>query len=394
MHFSYPPILMFHSVADHFHPLPWKPIICSTGAFDRFVSHLAKAGYRALSFSDYLGCLEGGDRLPQKAVIITFDDGYLDNWVNVFPILKKYGMKATVFVATDFIDPTETVRKNLGDYWDGRVALDELDWYGYLSWNELRSMSEKGVFEIGSHSKTHTWYFGSSEIVDFRHPGDPYIWLDWNRDPSNKPFWIKRNREENWGSPVYDYGPALTTRIFKPGKEIDKVLTAHVETSGGVSFFESKRWKRDLLGLVRELRNEVSSEGTYESEEASRERQKNEVIESGRQLEQGIGKEIACIAWPNDAYSSELTRIAHDVAGYRITCTVEGRENGNGDYHSVNRIFIGEKFKSSLLNNFWFRAKMTASGRGMIAGIVKSTVWCRRRVVSALNTGSDLEEGT
>jgi hypothetical protein len=390
----HPPILMFHSIADHLHTLPWKPIICSTGTFERVVSHLAKAEYKSLSLSDYLGCLKGGDRLPRKTIVITFDDGYLDNWVNAFPILRKYGMKATVFVSTDFIDPTEIVRKTLEDYWDGETAYDELDWYGYLSWNELRVMSGSGLFEIGSHTMTHTWHFGSPEVVDFHHPGDAYVWLDWNRNPSIKPFWLKMELEKNWGSPVYRHGPALTTRIFTPGDGLERIVTDHVASRGGISFFESGHWRKELLELVRGLNKEPGFTGTFEGEKDFKARQRHELIQSRKLLEQGLGGEIAALAWPNDAHTSQLTRIAHEEAGYGLTCTVEKRENGTGTYPCVSRMFVGEKYGSSLLNEIWFKAKIRAAGSGRFAGSLRTAARFRRQLSSIMQTKSSPEENS
>ena len=350
-----------------------------------YVSHLVKAGYRSLSLSDYLGCLNGGDRLPRKAVIITFDDGYLDNWVNAFPILKKYRLKATVFVSTDFIDPTETVRKNLEDYWEGKTALDELDWYGYLSWNELRTMSKNGVFEIGSHTQSHTWYFKSPEIVDFSHPDDPYMWLDWNRDPSIKPFWVQRERPKRWGCPVYEYGPSLTTRIFKPGRELEKTFTDYVASSGGESFFRSKNWRRQLFDLTAELGDDVNSSGSLESEKAFRERQVREIKLSRELLEEGLGTNVTSLAWPNDAYTSELIRLAHEEAGYGLTCTVEKcEEEAVADYPILSRMFVGEKYGSAFLDSLRFKTKLAASRNRAVARLLKTAVSCKKRVMSAL----------
>ena len=48
-------------------------------------------------------------------VVLTFDDGYLDNWVAVMPLLRKYGQKAIIFMSTDFIDPTSQSRPTLDE---------------------------------------------------------------------------------------------------------------------------------------------------------------------------------------------------------------------------------------------------------------------------------------
>jgi len=79
--------------------------------------------------------------LPDRTVCITFDDGYADNYQNAFPTLVKYKCPATMFVVSDFIDGvTELVA-------DGR--------FGPMSWDQLKVMTESGLVEIHSHTKSH-----------------------------------------------------------------------------------------------------------------------------------------------------------------------------------------------------------------------------------------------
>lgn len=367
-----PTVLMFHSVADYFDPLPWKPIVCSVATFDSYLSHLKKAGFTTVSLSDYIGFLNGGESLPPKPVVLTFDDGYMDNWVNAFPILKKYGFKATVYVTTDFIDPRDMVRKTLEDYWEGKTALEELDWYGYLSWNELRVMVDSGVFEVGSHAVTHTWHFSSPEIVDFHRPDDPYVWFEWNRDPARKPFWMMDERDGRWGSPVYSFGPALTTRIYRPSQEMEQALTAYVRKEGGTSFFNMKGWRERLFKFALDIRKEFGDQGDYEGEQQYWSRAKNEVISSKRILEDGLGRKINTLAWPNDAHNSKLVEFAYEEAHYELTCMVEDCGNEAGEYPWVSRTYIGEKYGSWMWNNLWFRAKMAATGDDLTASLLKA----------------------
>lgn len=70
--------------------------------------------------------------LPDKPVLITFDDGYQDNYDNAYPILRKYGLKGTVFVVTSFLG----TRK------------------GYLTWDECREMEKNGM-TVASHTVDH-----------------------------------------------------------------------------------------------------------------------------------------------------------------------------------------------------------------------------------------------
>ena len=89
---------------------------------------LADNGYTAILPRDLLTI----DTVKPKTVIITFDDGYYDNYLYMYPLLEKYGLKAEINVIVEWI--TEE-RKN-----------------GWLTWNECREMSQSGLVEIGSHS--------------------------------------------------------------------------------------------------------------------------------------------------------------------------------------------------------------------------------------------------
>ena len=75
--------------------------------------------------------LNGNTQIPNKSLVITFDDGWADNYTNVFPILKEYGLIATIFVITGFIGQAN-----------------------YMDWNQLREMSEAGI-SIQSHTVNH-----------------------------------------------------------------------------------------------------------------------------------------------------------------------------------------------------------------------------------------------
>ena len=78
-------------------------------------------------------------KLPSKPILITFDDGYYSNYEYIYPILKKYNVKASIFVVTDKVGK-------------------EIDGIKYLGWNECLEMQESGLVEIYSHSKKHLFY--------------------------------------------------------------------------------------------------------------------------------------------------------------------------------------------------------------------------------------------
>ncbi|MBU0755740.1 MAG: polysaccharide deacetylase family protein, partial [Planctomycetes bacterium] len=220
------PVLMYHSVADRMEDLPWGELVCTVTGFADQMSYLNKNGFHGISLYDLRDHIKEGKRLPRKPVVITFDDGYLDNWVNAMPLLKKYGMQATVFVSLDFIDPKPKVRPTLEQVWAGTLDESSLQTVGYLSWEELRQAQASGIIDVQSHGGTHTWHFKGNRVMDFRHPGDPYFWMDWNRKPERKPYWrpYRGPDEDQLGTPVYDWGKAMLVKRYFPEDTLAEAL--------------------------------------------------------------------------------------------------------------------------------------------------------------------------
>lgn len=120
------PILAYHQVGD-------LPEIYSVTAdeFDQQMQFLQTHGYTAISLAELFAAKKDGKQLPDNPVIITFDDGYADNYLAALPILEKHGMKGTVFVIS------------------GQVGQPD-----YLTWPQLKEMQARGI-EIGSHTHSH-----------------------------------------------------------------------------------------------------------------------------------------------------------------------------------------------------------------------------------------------
>lgn len=107
-------------------------MVVAPDRFEQQLDWLAKNGWRVLRLSELSGFLSGRQALPPKSVVITIDDGYESVYRYAFPLLKKYGFTATLFVYSDFIGAR-----------DG------------LSWAQLQEMASSEVIDIQSHSKSH-----------------------------------------------------------------------------------------------------------------------------------------------------------------------------------------------------------------------------------------------
>lgn len=319
MHIKDVPIFYYHSVSDD-SAHPWSYLSLRTDVFEKQLCYLSKNGFKTFTITELYEA-NNKNGIPKKAVVLTFDDGYLDNWVYVYPLLKKYGMKATIFVNPEFVDPYPGVRHTLADVWEGTVSADELAVWGYASWDELRKMSKEGDVDIQSHGMTHTWYFSSGKIVDFHHPGDKYYWLKWNLSPDKKPFWLKDDFDEgiSYGYPIYEHGMGLLTRRYFDDPKIAEHLTGYVKGNGGRDYFKKDNWRDDLKSVSDKYIKDNPINGRLETEDEYLTRVKSELVESRKEIEKNIGKEVRFISWPNGGYDERIHKLAIEDAGYFAT---------------------------------------------------------------------------
>ena len=92
------PVLNYHQVEDK----DGNPLTLYCDQFDQQMAYLAEEGYHTITLDEMMDAAESGAPLPAKPVVITLDDGYVDNYEYAYPILKKYGFKATIFLINDF----------------------------------------------------------------------------------------------------------------------------------------------------------------------------------------------------------------------------------------------------------------------------------------------------
>ena len=135
------PILLYHdfvttvpdSDPDNFN------YINTPQSYEENIKALLEDGYTFISFQELNDANNGKISLPEKPILVTFDDGYASNYEYIFSILKKYNVKVSIFVVTDKIGK-------------------EVDGKKYLSWEQCKEMQDSGLVEIFSHSKRHVFY--------------------------------------------------------------------------------------------------------------------------------------------------------------------------------------------------------------------------------------------
>jgi peptidoglycan/xylan/chitin deacetylase (PgdA/CDA1 family) len=132
------PILMYHSInygeGSHF---------VSPENFARQMEYIKKNGYEVITLDELVRGIKSKQKTKKNKVVITFDDGYQDNFKYAYPVLKKLGFPATIFIITDFMG-----------------KLPKKDKEKFLTWEEVIEMSRNNI-SFGSHTKSHL-YLGAT----------------------------------------------------------------------------------------------------------------------------------------------------------------------------------------------------------------------------------------
>lgn len=319
--------LMFHSVG--LDKLKWasRHISEPIKIFEQKIKALKKAGFEAISFQEACSRI----KTKSKTVCLTFDDGYLDNWVHVFPILKKYNMRATIFVTPEFVDPRHVIRPlSNPDHINEEQHDPEQCCAGFLSWNEMKEMEKSGLIDIQSHGLTHAIYFKGAEIDDFWYPGaatepNPLtpVWMLWNIMPEAKPFYLTKAAEYEtkipYGTPIYEYGPALATKRYFPTNDLNEVIQEHIQSNGNDNYFQRNNWRDILKDLIRKYRNKQnrnSSHGYFETDNEYLQRVNFELSESKKIIEHNLQKKVDGLCWPGGGVTEKVLEAAMN-AGYK-----------------------------------------------------------------------------
>lgn len=137
--------LSYHEVSDNTASINARNIMFMSSAelVSQF-SWLRDHGYQPVSMDEIITAREGGKPLPDKAILLTFDDGYRSVYTRVFPLLKLFNYPAVIALVGQWMDVAPGEMVAYGD--------EELPRERFLMWNEVKEMVDSGLVEIASHS--------------------------------------------------------------------------------------------------------------------------------------------------------------------------------------------------------------------------------------------------
>jgi len=157
------PVLMYHHVNHHKGDI----VTVTPEVFEGEMEYLSKKGYRTLKIDELFSYVKGESILHEKGVLITFDDGWLDNYIYAFPVLKKYKINAVIFLITERVEAASNIVRSQ----ESGVRSNEIiipshngckrlikDGRGdevVLNWDIIKEMMGSGLVEFYSHTNSH-----------------------------------------------------------------------------------------------------------------------------------------------------------------------------------------------------------------------------------------------
>jgi len=300
-----PVILMYHCVLkdnDWQKQYLQPSLVVSQRTFDKQMAFLSKH-YNVISLKELVKILQNKQPLPSKCAVITFDDGWRDNYLNAYPVLKKYNVPATIFLTTSFIGTGNT-------FWflHLTILLEEYK----LTPEKMTNILQK----VKSENKNSP---SVNDLSDY----------DIEAIKGNSNRFIEALKKLD-----YDVIMKVIAYISKEcGISLDKTI----KKKWILSWDEAKEMSQENIdfgshGQSHRILTKLSSSEIQK-----------ELISSKNIIEEKIGKECELFSYPNGDYNSEIKQLVQET-GYSSAITTSGQEiiKEEQDFFALKRFGIHE----------------------------------------------------
>lgn len=353
------PVLMYHYITHYS-----GPIAVSPENFEKHCRSMAECGWHGISLADAESFFLDGRPLPAKSVLISFDDGFLDNYVYAYPILKKYGHKGVIFAVTERLEKNNLKRPTLDDVWCGRMTAQDLphvddlmhkDSFGFdqrrdlfLSWEEARILEKSGIISIAAHTANHFAVYAAPDFKEIRKPashGNTFYLVD---------------APMLWGLPKFKERPALYCPAFLPSATLLDAIRSLVpqDTEAAKEFFRNPDQEKRLMALLAQYA--PADMGSLESDSARAARVKTELQTCASTLAEQLGHPVRSLCWPWGR-GSDIARTEAQKLGFSVFFETRMGANPPGAALAVHRFKVRDR------GWLWLRSRLEIYSRPWLA---------------------------
>lgn len=303
------PWFLYHHIGESGVPIDW---------FEEHLKNIWFLNMKTLTNREILESLDKHGKLPKNSVALTFDDGYYDNYKNAFPLLKKYKMKATLYLNTAYVENEENRA------------------FKYLSWKEIEEMSSSGVFDIQLHSHKHMPIFVNTSFDRVVNSNDL---LD--RDIQHL-----YGGNAQIGFPIFGKrGEFSSTGVIVPLEAAEKFKNFYENLSN-----EEKGNKQLIQDFIN---SELHKDLIFETLDEAKTRVLNDLNKNISLIEEHTGYKPNFFCWPWGHKSPEFIAILKSAGIAGFVTTRKGTNGLKLDLENIRRVelrvFSPLKFKLNLL---------------------------------------------
>ncbi|WP_034637468.1 polysaccharide deacetylase family protein [Desulfovibrio cuneatus] len=350
------PVLMHHYINNSVNTITVPPAV-----FEEQCRTMQEHGWRGVSLAEAEAYFIDGEPLPVKSALITFDDGYLDNYAYAMPVLQRYGHKGVMFAVTARLAEASAPRYSLEDALAGNVPpLTELhdpvqpDALGlptrtdvFCNKAEVHAMHKAGVLAVAGHSRYHRSVFLGEEYTGFVEPAE-----------QSRTFYITAYGDI-WGMPNFKAKTGFTNRAFLPCEDMLEKIKQLVpqEKAAAHAFFQTSAGRGDLQQLVNSFAGRM---GRFETDAEMQDRLWEELAGGKQDLEAILGEKVRTLCWPWGFGSPMAERLALE-AGYEAFHITSPGGNPPGKARAIRRFKVYNR-----KNGAWLVSRLQVYARPWI----------------------------
>ena len=326
------PVFLYHQV---------NPISSNVSPeiFEEHLKIIKKYNMKTITISEYYN-----NNINKNSMLLTFDDGYYDNFKYVFPLLKKYNMKATIFLNTLYIMDKRENEPEIKD--NNTINLEAMKKYiengkatinQYMSWEEIKQMYYSGLIDFQAHSHKHMAIFIDTKIEGLT-----------NKESMEAPeLYLYGELEDNF--PIFSKRGEYSGKAKIIKKEFFRIFKSFYEEN-----IENKITdKNEILKKCQEFIDKNTEYFINESETEYRRRIEEDYLENKKLIEKTLGNQVKFFCWPWGHRSKETINILKELGVVGFISTKKGTNSMRANWNMIRRIelrnYTSGKFKLNLL---------------------------------------------